>query len=242
MTRQLQRERERIFVDHLKELYSDFPSGEISDNKSDPPDVLVKGQNSKLGIEVTELFPRITKEENTYLQRGALENKIIEKAKSELLRLMNEGFQINITFQKDLSIRKQDTDRLAESICRIIKKETEGKIYGGYKPFYFPKSKLPREIEELDLIYSPKMTHSCWNYGHGAILRGLETPELIQVIEKKNNDISKKDLNFPIWLLIVEPHDKLLFSQVPSSLKGIDKKSFAKIIFLRATFDSFMEI
>lgn len=237
MTRPSKKERELRHLNQFRNLCHSFPAGEIQNSES--PDFIIECQGRTIGIEVTELFPNHTPEENEAIQRDRLQNKVVRNAQKQFESKHKVRPIVTFTFERKFRFRQNEMSKFIQSITADVyscfKKIPSGRYYwnchSGFETPYLLSLHVSRSLEHP----------GPWMAGEGALLRDLSPEELIESIVKKEQKLSSiKGQYSDLWLLIVEPFDILPFDSLPNIV--YPSEVFDKIYFLRGLTELFMEI
>ncbi len=238
MTRASQKEREKIFLLHFKELYLNFPLGEIDDDET--PDFIVNVRTGKkIGIEIVELFAKANSIDN--LKSTALQSELTTLSKIFFEKTYGLQLDVILIFQSNMRCSKSNKLRYSEKIANDIYNCFHKINYKILEPQSFLKNNLSSSFLEEIMIYPRKLNKGVWDSGRAALLRDLKPEEIKSVIslkEEKLNTINKKC--HETWLLIIEPFDKLHFDSIP--VVSDVNSGFEKIFFLRTLFDEIRQI
>lgn len=241
MTRISQKERELEFISQFKTLLDEFPNGEIIPG-DDPPDYIVSSDNKSISIEVTELYPQVIQDEIRFDKRLELEKDILKKARFRFEAVSDLSLNVIVQFKPRFVSSKQYKEIIAEGICQAI----DTKISGNQiqkKFLRIQESKfLPKEVENILITFQAPNSNPIWQSGHGSQIRKLTLQELKRCISSKENSVTAANKNLEQWLLIVEPHDKLFYHEIPEFTNDSVDSSFDRVFILRSLFSIILEV
>lgn len=138
---------EMFWVERLKELSSDFPTGEIAPWKPDPPDVVVRAPAKIIGVEVRRLV-RPTQSGTQLLQ--ARENncrRIVEEAKQIHEAAKLPPVRVSVFFGPQ-NLPSKEIQPLAEALAEIVRRNIPR-----------PGEAMEEEYEYTNRDYFPEQIH-----------------------------------------------------------------------------------
>lgn len=194
---------ERVFLNRFKELFTEFPQGNIKE--SEEPDFLVDIENGILGIEITEMYrtpesgnPILQEQESLRKQLANLSKDLFDQKKLNPIFVSLHFNQVNPLKKKNLNSIAQKTIDLV--IQNIPKNDNSVILKVANNPENFPN-----ELQAI-IIFEHKISSSTWDVANSGWGYDLTTDEIQEVIDKKNKKTSNYKLKNnceKLWLLIV---------------------------------------
>ena len=193
--------KESVYLEEIKQIFSDFPKGEVISQES--PDFIIKPPSGNIGIEMVE-FVRGQNQGGQNLRK-------IEQDREKILRLAQAKFEsrnqvslyVNTFWTYRHPLSRKEIDFLANSLVEIIEEYMPKEIHGYVNinnDFLYSKPLF----NYCDSIYCYRQTgKSYWVYSEVGFV-GLSKEDIDNLIEKKAKKLPEylKDCD-KVWLLIV---------------------------------------
>lgn len=190
-------EEQEIF-DGFKEIYKDFPCGDISHLES--PDFLINTGDEKIGVEITRLFPDKSPGEGG--SKGMKEEKYRENFGKELLEKIEPLFEDKIS----LYISYYSKIPLNDSILSSCVYEIEKHKQGNNLPISFYHPDYYSGIISINIEKSCSDTSSI-RYTSSYVPSDIEKELILQIVNSKEAKLEDqyRDKKYnQYWLLIAE--------------------------------------
>lgn len=217
----MNKEEERKYFELFRKYYPLFPDGIRI--HADKPDFLIKSRDRIIGIEVTRFHEIKSSKKFSNEAKDSNERYILDKIQKYFNDSNFLGFMIDIKFNLDNRLIKEDRDIIAKIIFNFLKPKlktirTQQKICG----YTYKELDIPFDIvAEISLYYTPVLQSShisSSEYGH---IREEIISEIQSIILIKDKKLLKyNDLCNENWLVIyttlynggsfVLPSDKVL--------------------------------
>ncbi|UJH90285.1 hypothetical protein LZ575_15665 [Antarcticibacterium sp. 1MA-6-2] len=193
---------ELYYLNRFKELYENFPPGEII--KSEQPDFIVQSNDSKIGIEITEIFQDTHLEGYSKFQklssdRHFFTNELI----SQIQNFVSFPFHMGIGFNDFKLIKRQKKDLiLNKAFCATIKHILilENKQSVIIEDF----DMLPEEINSIQIGRFDGLKESYDVMPEGGAVSIIENIHINNILNKKHRKLGKYQICSEQWLLIRE--------------------------------------
>lgn len=192
--------KELVYLEEVRQLFSDFPKGKIVAQES--PDFVIKSPSGNIGIELVE-FVRGQK-------RGGQNERKIEQDREKILRIAQSKFEshnqvplyVNTLWSFKNPLTRNEIDLLANALVKIIEKKMPMEAHKSVKLDY-------------DFLFSTPLSNYCdsicvkqddishWVYSEVGFV-GLYKEDIDNLIEKKAKKLPEysKGCN-KVWLVIV---------------------------------------
>jgi len=180
---------EQQALDDLKQLYAEFPDGDIQPHEE--PDFLV---GDRVGIEVTEYFRPEEVNDTSPQEQEALQHRVAEAA-ANLWRVgAYPTAVVNVIFRRRSQLRKRTVQEVAEELVSVAAQSaTMGRQVSS--------DQLPSDVESLT-VYPYKQV--AWLVSGALFPPVVDETELRRIIAKKESKLSQyRRAAAEIWLLIV---------------------------------------
>lgn len=195
-------EREISHLEHFKEIYPDFPAGDIE--KSEKPDFVVHTRTKLVGIEHTEIFQPSAPNGKSLQARDSLAQKVVEQASSFYLENNDRPLLVQVMFRPKVNINARDT-RIAKAIVRLV---VETDIQPGIS-LTLKRSRenleyFPGEIVMIHVYRHPNGIENKWRASSSGYIPEITPEQLQEEIDRKEEKLSSYRSRCPeVWLLIV---------------------------------------
>lgn len=213
-------------IEKFKELYKEFPEGEIVVQEA--PDFIVKSKNIKIGIEITETF------QDDELKRDSADwAEFTDELIDRVQKAVPFTFSIGIRFSsKDhLKANKKEHEPLYSSLvplCVATLKEMTNKQICHFKQ----REYLTKEIEEISFFRYEGLSASYNSKIEGGVVSNFTNKHLDKILNVKHEKLKEYTTCDKHWLVIKEGNYYAgTFNEI--DLKDKLQSKFDKVFLLR---------
>jgi hypothetical protein len=196
-------ERERLYVEHLRDVYSAFPEGQLHhvEPHHDPPDFTVTGDDSTVtGIEVTEFHLPPLRSQHSERATEELKDEIVAQACRRHREAGGPALYVQVYFLKPLEVPKDGIPDLAEDLAATVLRADVPKR--GEDQLRLAGDALPKGIEDVSI--DAAVGAPLWQPGRGSWIAELKPSDVQRVITKKGRTASAAKAKCDrLWLVIV---------------------------------------
>ena len=229
------KEDELYFLKRFENLYDSFPEGKII--PSEQPDFIIKNEDFKIGIEITELFQDShLNGYSKYQQKSISKNYFTNKYIKLIQKYLSFTFHINIEFNESQSINKLNQNSILKRLCNPIilnnfinLKNKEHIIIEDFRV-------LPDEINSIQLGRYDDIDESFDEMAEGGPVADINNSHIEYVLAKKHQKLEKYQNCSEQWLLITEGN-YYAGSFADYVVNNPIKSKFHKIFLLRSNLD-----
>ena len=240
----MDKKREKIHIEHFKEICSFFPDGEIE--CTERPDFIVHTKDKLLGIDHTEIFQPEPSSGGSLQALDQMSKRVVKQACDLYLQNHNPPLFVQITFRRRIFIEKQKVDHLAEILSRLIERT---QIIPGtlitIKRTRENSEYFPIEITTIRLYSHPDGKENLWIcFSEGSIPE--ITADYLQgwIIKKEEKVEDYRSKCSEVWLLIVAD-----YSRIPTTLDISDdaaahcyRTNFDRVFFFWHSISQYIEL
>lgn len=197
--------RERLFVEHFRAAYSDFPEGDIFDSES--PDFLIYAYDRTVGIEIVEFF-RGQSSQGSALHQEVLRKRFTKAAQQQYVAVNNMPVLVTLSWSANRQLSKRIVPDLAAYAARLVAQWTtqlaQDEEYGELKIGWESLQGTPLE----DLLNYIKIRRfpgakTFWSTPEAGFI-GVSASELQAIISSHDAKVDKYlEHCDSVWLLIV---------------------------------------
>jgi hypothetical protein len=234
---------EHAHLMHFKDIFPDFPDGDVSHD--DKPDFIVhyKDSPNTIGIEHTQIFKPDDSNKpigNIWKYHDEIGKKIAQRARCLYLENHNLPLIVTISPFPDIEIKESDIEKIAKKVVNVIS-STNIKLSETIclQPTVSNSDIFPKEIGRLYISTPKNQKEGLWKWSGSGWSIEL-TPKLIQdEIDKKEDKLVIYKLKCETaWLLLVvdDSRNPSFLDISHSSLEHIYETKFDRVfIFWNAT-------
>ena len=226
---------EILLIQYFREIYDDFPKGQV--NPSESPDFIVKMKNQhELGIELTRLNP-VNKNDpdEIQLEQIQIREKIIEVSRNLFEQSSDFKLFVKFLFTENKVIPMEKQILTSVQTVDLIRKKVKNKN----KKSFFRESVsgeiLPGGLEEILIVNHPVMQISAWEQANNLGISNDVVSDIRYAIHKKDEKLrlyQKQRLNY-YWLLITTDRLRGVKSfNLPDKIMNHEFKSDFQQVFL----------
>lgn len=226
---------EILLIQYFREIYDDFPKGQV--NPSESPDFIVKMKNQhELGIELTRLNP-VNKNDpdEIQLEQIQIREKIIEVSRNLFEQSSDFKLFVKFLFTENKVIPMEKQILTSVQTVDLIRKKVKNKN----KKSFFRESVsgeiLPAGLEEILIVNHPVMQISAWEQANNLGISNDVVSDIRYAIHKKDEKLrlyQKQRLNY-YWLLITTDRLRGVKSfNLPDKIMNHEFKSDFQQVFL----------
>src|SRR5437667_7577989 len=232
--RSSKKNKERQFVEILREQLKTFPDGELIDSES--PDFVIAARDGLIGVETTRLhqmgMPHESRRQES--ERQALVNEalqIYENAKSIPLR-------VSVNFGPYEEFNKRNRRRFVSILANLVRSNIpQPESWITIQNDWDNPSTFPYEIASISICRSSALRRNRWLSPSVGCAQQDFIPELEAIIAKKDKSITRYKIHcVACWLLIAAEGDSAptFFYPSTATLGYCYRSSFDRIFFLEA--------
>lgn len=231
---------------HFKDIFPDFPDGDICIGEK--PDFIVHNKDclKTIGIEHTQIFKPDQSSKTTLKAQDELGKKIAQKARCLYLENHNLPLMVAISPMPDIEIKKSDIEEIAKKVVNVIE-STNIKVSETIclHPTANNSNIFPKEIGRLYISTPKNQKEGLWKWSGSGWYIEL-SPKLIQdEIGKKEDKLAIYKLKCEIeWLLLVadDSRNPSFLDISDSSIKHIYKTKFDRVFIFWNAAHTFVEL
>jgi hypothetical protein len=196
---------EYIHLMHFKDIFPDFPEGDVCE--CEKPDFIVHcvGGQKTIGIEHTQIFKPDHTNKTTLKAQDELGKKVAQRARCIYLKNHNIPLIVTISPMPGIEIKKANIENIAGKVVNVIE-NTNIKVGEPIciRPLGSFSDIFPKEIGRLYLFTFKDQKDDLWNWSGSGWYFDMN-PEFIQdQIDKKENKLAIYKSNCDTeWLLLV---------------------------------------
>jgi hypothetical protein len=112
------KQKERTYLDSFRYFCPDLQSGEIFDDES--PDFVIKIDQRRLGIEITEIFVHAGRNRNARQAIAAARDRITATARDIAIELGTPPACVTLFFNSTRPLLRKGESRIAEAVARVV--------------------------------------------------------------------------------------------------------------------------
>lgn len=194
-------EEEKLLLKRFKQCYDFFPEGEL--NFVDKPDVIVKAENLKIGIELTEVFQDSYRKYSRLKQKSSDRNKFTIKLIYKLQKLVDFTFSVSIFFNDFNYIKDSQREKVLQDAYDLVKDHFV-KLQNKQELMFEDITSLPKEINSILILRYDDLDESFNEQPEGGIIEEMTDIHLNSILLKKDKVLTKYESCNEYWLLIKE--------------------------------------
>lgn len=198
--------KEKFYFDRFNQQQGHFPASAIT--MSDRPDVIITSDSTILGIDIREIHrPKTSKDKYSIRETKALIDKIVDDAENKYTGICKTLLHIRVKFSPDISVPREDKDRLSSIIADAIHNEVSKHSLGEVVQIHLYQSQHHIElVESITGLYHPELPKSCWSADFGFQGAPILISDAIQneLNEKEKKIVGYRNRCSVVWLLLVE--------------------------------------
>jgi hypothetical protein len=223
------RELEKLYLEHFKKDFPQFPPGVISQHEPPAADFIITQGNKKFGLELTRLYKDEKNDSSSIQAQATLKDRLVQKAWYEYNKKSNRKYKVVISFVERSNIDKNDLENLAKFLVEKIvdKLKTNTPSYwvtiGGCD--------LAPHTDIFQLVQIGDFADS-WSQINSYRVEPFSQANLIKAIDKKEaKEYAKCD---EMWLVLLANFFNPLMLEIPEDLKiEIREGQFDRIFLYR---------
>lgn len=187
---------------HFKEVCPLFPEGEIENTER--PDFVVRARDKALGIEHTEVFQPGPSHGGSLQAQDSLAQKVVEKARHLYTQSHNQPLHVQVLFNLNLRLRKQNIDAIAQNLVHVIEEaHIDLDIPVTLKRTRNTLDRFPKEIAFVHICH-PGGKADRWRCSSAGFVPEMMPEHLQAIIGKKERKLDNYTSEYSeLWLLIV---------------------------------------
>lgn len=193
---------ERHYLDELRAAMPDFPAGRIEPTEG--PDFLVHGENSIVGIELTELHRETPNGVNPQQAIEAMRRRVVAKAQELYIASNLPAVSVWIFMNDSYDIKKEQVLPLAKKIRKLVashlpdKNASQEIVYDLNDPDSFPDSLIKLSVRRRDAI-----TETCFMSPGATWISAVSDADIERVVEPKERKYSTYRIKCDATWLVV---------------------------------------
>jgi hypothetical protein len=199
---EVQKERERHYLERFKTTCSGFPAGTMRAHEK--PDFLVEAVEGIVGIELTELYRSDSEARIPRQASEALREQCIRQAETICSNDARSQLYVSVYFSHWIHVRKSAIAALSARLAELVQSantdvdssivlENDGETNG-----------FPEEVDSIHIRKLPSALKGFWNAPSVGWVPDCSSEEIQEVIDKKSRRVIDylRHCN-SIWLVIV---------------------------------------
>lgn len=225
--------RERLFLNEVAAIYTDFPSGTISDTER--PDFLVSGSSQVIGIEVVDYVRGQNDEGSVHRRNEMLWQQVADKSRQEFEIRYPIPLMVHFLWRSGRYLRKTDVQRIATDAATLIGQHIPQTLFGSMRIDHreFQDTVLRGVVRSISVTRVRNTQQVHWSFIDSGFT-SVSVSEIQELITSKDAKVSEYlQVCNAAWLLIVA--DGLHISSsadLPEQLQQAHFQSlFEKILF-----------
>jgi hypothetical protein len=197
------KQKERIYLDSFRYFCPDLQSGEIFEDEA--PDFVIKFDEHRLGIEITEIFVEVGHNRNSRQAITAARNRITEAAREIAIELGTPAASVTLFFNWTRPLLRRSEPKIADAVARVVHDDMppEGENtelecqYGSIQP---------TEVDSILINRAHPVSEHRWSWTEASRVERNAIPYVANAISKKTS-VYRRCLAKcnECWLLIVTP-------------------------------------
>ena len=173
------KEVEIAYFDRFRSAMPAFPAGVVE--PTEEPDFLIRGPNSVLGIELTELHRESPSGEPPAQASEAMRHRVVARAQEIYAATSNPPVHVTVFMNDRIHIRKSEVEGLARAVTEIAIRNLPG-----------PNSSREEEYEWTNRAYFPEVLHQVSVHRFDSLTRNFfNVPGATWVVALAPQDIER---------------------------------------------------
>lgn len=150
------KEIEMHYLDRLRVAMPDFPQGRIE--STEEPDFLIHGDDSIIGIELTELHRETQDGVKPQQALEAMRHRVVARAQELYSAKGLPPVKVSVFMRDNHDIRKDHVQSLAEALCQLVERNlpnpnsSRREEYDWVNRAHFPEPIIEVSVHRLDVI------------------------------------------------------------------------------------------
>ena len=176
---------EELYLSRMKALLGDFPDGHIE--SSEEPDFLIKGNGTRVGIELTELHRDVQAGAAPLQATEAMQHRTIQRAKQIFV---SKGLPIVhcSIIMGDTHIKKDKVEHFAQAIAAIAERNVPGPNQSRTESFEWTnRSYFPEEIDTITVYRLDQLKETFFSAPRSVWATSLTRTDIERILASKNS-------------------------------------------------------
>ena len=197
------KDRERYYLERVKAIYTDFPSGEIKETER--PDFLIESETSVTGLDVVDYIREQGERGSPLRHKERVCDKTADMARSTFEAQNQVPLQVLFHWfwhsKPNADERKKIANQIAQLVSRNVPQEIYDRVY--IDPDEEGTTSLGDFLTRISIKRLKPSAKSSWSNVEGGFVE-VEAKELQQLISSKEKNIEAYRNNcVAAWLVIV---------------------------------------
>lgn len=217
------KEVERYQLETFRDVYAEFPAGEIID--SEEPDFLIKVNDGLLGVELTELYHKPSRPGRPMQAVEKVTDAIVEEACA--IHRTAGGPVLNVRVDFELSSKRlgkaQRTEIASKLAALVLKTRVDIDGYAELENDYEDLNTFPDEITRIRIQRNRFRSRALWSVPRAAFIPRLDVQLIQHRIDDKNERVAMyREKSREVWLVMVHTLHFSLASTFEYSRETLD--------------------
>lgn len=195
------KQRERWYLEQLRQTVDDFPEGAIDLGES--PDVIVSSSSKRVGIEITAFHLPPPPGERPHQERQSLKRRVVQQAFELHTQAGAPALYVKVHFGDVRVLRKETVRELAKALAAAVQRaQVPLSLADGW--ILLPYSELPETIVSVRIAASVDGNDRLWSADDGGWLAPVLPHHIEEVIAAKRTmfETARRRCD-EVWLAIV---------------------------------------
>lgn len=196
------KERERMFLEQVKQIDPKFPSGPIIDSES--PDFIVNQDSKSLGIEIVEYFRGQNSGESALRRKEIVGQRIIDKAKVEFYKSNDISLWVIFSWYPRRYPRQSEIAELANVAVWAIRNNIPQDLFKSIviPNEFFEDTSLEKFVRSIRVTRVRNEKQALWSSIESGFI-GTVASEIQEIISSKNAKANQYKTKCDLcWLII----------------------------------------